>query len=190
MCSTGCAGFFTSESSVAGRAITKTPAVLLVHGKTRPKMGKEKTVHATSTLTHPNVFTELLPPCSMGLCSAPCEVSKPCAQVLLYLFDFLWDGKLQIPLQSMFSVFSCLTRDIEDSEMTIRSKEVQFCCVLQKMHFKNLLRTLNILKSFRLQIIALHKCFIDTEAALKVLINAYIPLEYVQLSDWREQKQT
>lgn len=79
MCSTGCAGFFTSESSVAGRAITKTPAVLLVHGKTRPKMGKEKTVHATSTLTHPNVFTELLPPCSMGLCSAPCEVSKPCA---------------------------------------------------------------------------------------------------------------
>lgn len=49
----------------------------------------------------------------------------------------------------------------------------------KKLHFKHLLRHVNILKSFQLEIIALHKCLIDTEAAHKAPINAYIPLEYV-----------
>ena len=75
--------------------------------------------------------------------------------------------------------FHVLLETQEDAEMSISSKEVQFCCLLQKLHFKHLLGPVNILKSFLLEIIALHKCLIDTEAALKALINAYIPLEYV-----------
>lgn len=74
--------------------------------------------------------------------------------------------------------------------MSISSKGVQSCYLLQKLHFKHLLRSVNILKSFHLEIIALHKCLIDTEAALKALINAYIPLEYVKISDWHLEKQT
>lgn len=76
------------------------------------------------------------------------------------------------------SYFHVLLEKQEDAEMSISSKEVWFCCAT-KIEFKHLLRPVNILKAFWLEIIALHKCLIDTEAALKVLINAYIPLEYV-----------
>lgn len=78
MCRTGCAGFFTADSSTAGRADTETPAALLVHSKTWLRIGKEK-LHATVPLTHPKVFTELPPLCSMRLRSAPCKVSQPSA---------------------------------------------------------------------------------------------------------------
>lgn len=86
--------------------------------------------------------------------------------------------------------FQVLLETQEDAEMSISSKGVQSCCLLQKLHFKHLLRSVNILKSFRLEIIALHKCLIDTEAALKALINAYIPLEYIKISDCHLEKQT
>lgn len=78
-----------------------------------------------------------------------------------------------------FLCFHVLLETQEDAETSISSKEVQFCCLRQKLHFKHLLRPVNILKSFWVEIIALHKCLIHTEAAFKALINAYIPPEYV-----------
>jgi len=72
---------------------------------------ERKAVRAAVPLTHPKAFTGLPPFCSTGLRCAPCKVSQPSAQVLLHLVDFIWDGTLQIPLQSVFSIFSCLTGD-------------------------------------------------------------------------------
>lgn len=78
MCRTGCAGFFTADSSTAGRADTETPTVLLVHSKTRLRIGKEK-LHATVPLTHLKVFTELPPPLLHGPSLCPVQgVSAIC----------------------------------------------------------------------------------------------------------------
>lgn len=188
--STGPAGFFTSGSSTAGTAGTKMPMGLLVDRKACWKLGKKNCSCNNSSNPSKGIYWA---PC-LALWAFPLPHARCLNHVLWFSLTSLTSSGTGTCRRYLCNpcvpYFRVLLETQEDAEMSISSKGVQFCYFLQKLHFKHLLRSVNILKSFCLEIIALHKCLIDTEAALKALINAYIPLEYVKISDWHLEKQT